>query len=816
MNPELYEKLGAFYLGRPHDPAGGETADGPLLYDSADLVTHAVCIGMTGSGKTGLCIDLIEEAALDGIPALLIDPKGDLGNLLLTFPDLEPADFRPWVNEDDARRKGVSPEEYAVQQAALWREGLAEWGQDGERIRRLREAVDMRIYTPGSEAGLPVSILASLAAPAPEVVEDGDLFADRVGVAATSLLSLLGVQADPIRSREHLLLSTLFDHEWRAGRDLDLAGLIRGIQDPPVRRLGVMEVESFYPARERFELATRLNNLLAAPSFAAWLAGTPLEIDRLLYTAEGKPRLAIFSIAHLSDAERMFFVSLLLNQTLGWVRTRSGTTSLRAMLYMDEVFGYLPPVAEPPSKKPLLTLMKQGRAFGFGVVLATQNPVDLDYKALSNAGTWFLGRLQTERDKARVLDGLEGVAASREGFDRGEMDRTLSGLDKRVFLLHNVHDEAPTIFRTRWAMSYLRGPLTRSQIARLMDPVRGEAEVPEAPPEGRLGMARAERPVGGGEGPVAPGRRETAGRAGGGPRPVLPAGIRQLFLPAEGESPALYRPRVLGLARVRYVKRGLDVEHQERLGLLAPFDAAGAAPDWESAERSTPSPDELPDEPEAAEASYADLPPAATREASYSRWEKDLANWLYDNCRHVLLRSPSLEELSRPGEEERDFRIRLGQLARQERDRRAAELRAEFQEDMDRLQQKIRTARDRLAREEEQVKNARLSTMVSAGMAVLSGLAGRSRLGYRTMSRAGSAVRGVGRIGQQREDVQQVEAKLRALLEEETELRERLEDALEGLAEKIDPLTEELEEVQLAPRRQDVDVRLVALAWVPE
>ena len=470
-----FEKLGSFYLGRPYDQSTRSPQSGLVLYDSKDLVTHAVCVGMTGSGKTGLCIAMIEEAALDGVPTIAIDPKGDLTNLMLTFPDLRPDDFRPWINEEDAARKGMTPDAYAAQQATMWKDGLASWGEDGDRIRRLRDAAEFAIYTPGSNAGIPVSILASFAAPAESLRDDAELFRERVATTVTSLLALIGVEADPVQSREHVLVSTIFTNAWTEGRDLDLAALVGEIQKPRFARVGVMDVDSFYPAKDRQKLALAVNNLLAAPGFSTWLEGAPLDVATLLRTPQGKPRVAIMSIAHLSDAERMFFVSLLLNQVLGWMRTQSGTTSLRAIVYMDEIFGYFPPVATPPSKQPLLTLLKQARAFGLGVVLATQNPVDLDYKGLANTGTWLLGRLQTERDKARVLEGLEGVAAAANAkFDRSQMDTMLAGLSNRVFLMNNVHEDGPRVMESRWAMSYLRGPLTRDQIKKLMDGKRSD------------------------------------------------------------------------------------------------------------------------------------------------------------------------------------------------------------------------------------------------------------------------------------------------------------------------------------------------------
>ena len=399
-----FEKLGLFYLGRRVDPQTGDVTSTPVLYDAADLVTHAVILGMTGSGKTGLGISLIEEAAIDGVPILAVDPKGELPNLLLTFPGLQATDFEPWVNPDEARLQGVDTRRYAESEATRWREGIEEWGQNTERITRLREAVEFAVYTPGSRAARPLSILRTFQAPPASIQSDPELLAERASSAATSVLTLAGIETEPLRSREHILISTLLTEAWQSGQSLDLPALIAQVQTPRIQRIGVLELDGFYPAADRFELAADLNRLLAAPDFAVWLEGDPLDINALLYTSSGKPRVSVLSIAHLDDRERMFFVSLLLNEVVSWMRMQRGTSTLRALIYIDEVMGYLPPVAMPPSKLPLLTLLKQARAFGVGLTLATQNPVDLDYKALANAGTWFLGRLQTERDKARLLD----------------------------------------------------------------------------------------------------------------------------------------------------------------------------------------------------------------------------------------------------------------------------------------------------------------------------------------------------------------------------------------------------------------------------
>ena len=768
-----FEKLGVFYLGRLYDIEQRKAKDELLLYDSRDLVTHAVCIGMTGSGKTGLCIALLEEAAIDGIPAIVIDPKGDLGNLLLTFPELRAEDFRPWIG----------PEEDAARQAETWRRGLAEWGQDGARVRRMKDAAEFAIYTPGSSAGLPVSILSSFAAPPPGIAADRELLRERVNAAATSLLGLAGIEADPIRSREHILLATVLDHAWRAGRGLDLAGIIQAVQNPPVNRIGALDLDAFYPPQERFALVMALNNVLAAPGFESWMEGEPLDIGRILYTAAGKPRVAVFSIAHLADNERMFFVSLLLSQTLAWMRAQSGTTSLRALVYMDEIFGYFPPVANPPSKQPLLTLLKQARAFGLGVVLATQNPVDLDYKGLANAGTWFIGRLQTERDKARVLDGLEGVASTH--FDRQRVDRTLSGLGSRVFLLHNVHEDAPAVFQTRWTLSYLRGPLTRDEIRRL-------ATTPAAP--------------------APPHPAAVPAQAAAGP-PALPPDVPQHYLPLRSASAGaalLYRPMLLGAAQVNFP----EANYTDELLFLTPVTAEAVPVNWGDSTRAGLAVSDLETEP-APEARYADLPPAAARARSYAAWSRDFAAWLYQSHKLRLLKSPATGMTSAPGEAERDFRIRLRQVAREQRDEAVGQLRRKYAPKTAVLQDRIRRAEQAVERETEQAGEQKLSTALSVGATLLGAFLGRKAVSASTVGRAASAARSAGRLRREQQDIERASETVAALQQRLAELEAEFQSEVAAAEAASDPLSEALETVEVRLKKANISVRLVALAWAP-
>ncbi|HEU4653833.1 MAG TPA: DUF87 domain-containing protein, partial [Steroidobacteraceae bacterium] len=707
-----YEELGSFYLGREVDPNTGKDTSELLLYDSRDLTTHAVCVGMTGSGKTGLCLALLEEAAIDGVPALVIDPKGDLGNLALTFPQLRDTDFAPWVDAGEAARKGMSVADYAKSTADTWRKGLAEWDEDGARIQKFRDAAEVTIYTPGSSAGRPLSILRSFAAPSADLLIDANALRERIAATVAGLLGLVGINVDPLKSREHILLSTIFNTSWAAGHDMDIASLIQSIQKPPFDKVGVFELETFYPAKERTELAMALNNLVAAPGFEAWMQGEALDIDRLLRTDTGKPRISIVSIAHLNDAERMFVVTLLLGETIAWMRRQSGTSSLRALIYMDEVFGYFPPTAMPPSKVPLLTLVKQARAFGLGVVLATQNPVDLDYKGLSNAGTWFIGRLQTERDKARVIEGL--LSASGEGLEKDALEKLLANLGNRVFLMRNAHEAAPVLFKTRWALSYLRGPMTLKEISGLL---------PSPEPSTKPAAQKV-------------GAKESS-------KPVVPADVPEFFFKAAASTPT-YQAQVLAVTKLHFVDKGSGLDAWETRSWRGVLAADERTIEWSESDQPLNAPSVVSTQAPAG-AQYSATPSAYLRASNYLSWQKQLLSYLSESAIRQLYRVRDLDLAMAPNESERDFRARVSMALREKRDAAIDKLRQKYAPRLQTLDDQLRRADERIERERGQLTDQKMQTAINVGTSILGALFGR-KLSSSTFSRVGSAARGAGRI----------------------------------------------------------------------
>ncbi|MEA3336056.1 MAG: type IV secretion system DNA-binding domain-containing protein [Chloroflexota bacterium] len=829
----IVERLGSFYLGKAYDLANQTLLDSQIMYDARDLTTHAVCVGMTGSGKTGLCIDLLEDAAIDKVPAIIIDPKGDITNLLLTFPDLLPEDFQPWVNVDDARRKEMTVEEYAGAEAEKWRNGLADWDQGSERIRLLKESADFVIYTPGSNAGVPVSILSSLAAPDLDWEDSQEVLRERINGTVSALLGLAGIQADPVTSRDHILLSNIFEHAWRNGEDLDLPKLIMAIQDPPVRTLGVFDVDTFFPQKERFTLAMALNNIIASPAFASWLEGVPLDIDLMLYGSDARPNHSIFYIAHLSDAERMFFVTLLLEQMITWMRTQPGTTSLRALVYMDEVFGFFPPVSEPPSKRPMLTLLKQARAYGLGMVLTTQNPADLDYKGLTNAGTWFIGKLQAERDKERVLEGLESVSAEAgSSLDHRALDKMISSLGSRVFLLHNVHEDGPATFMTRWAMSYLRGPLTRTQVRELMADEKKKLDVqPAVGPPAEAGIVSSK--------PVHVGAK-TIDRPDGmitipegllTTPPALPHDLTRVYLPVtrsrrdalrelQDELDAtlepddlllIYEPQLLGAGTLRFVneKRGVN-ERKEIMVLAQPPRSAGFV-DWEEGEPVDLDFDDLQDRPEPGSLFVAEVPDAADSARELSRISKDFSDYLYRNFSFPLMYSPAFKLYSTPDENERAFKIRVQQAAREKRDAQVDKLAARFEKESYRVTTRLKREERELAEDQEDHEARKRDEWLGAGESIFNTLFGKRR----SSTIFSSASRRRRMTASAKQDILESQEEIERLKEQLAENREDLEEQIEEIRNLWQDAVDEFEEYHVKPRRVDVDVHTVALAWVP-
>ena len=805
---DVFEKLAAFYLGRDYDLATREMTDDLLMYDAKDLCTHAMCVGMTGSGKTGLCISLLEEAALDGIPIICVDPKGDLANLLLTFPNLSPADFQPWMDEGEAKRKGISVEQLASDTAKRWSEGLQSWGQDANRIQRLKDAVDISIYTPGSNIGLPLTVLKSFDAPPVEARDDAESLGDKITGAVSGLLTLMGIDADPMTSSEHILMSSILQKQWRNGKNVPIGQLIRLIQKPPIDRIGVVDLDSFMSADDRNKLAMRLNNLLASPAFASWMEGDSLSIKGMLQSSTGKPRITILSIAHLDDNERMFFVTILLNELLAWVRTQTGTSSLRALFYMDEVAGYFPPVKNPPSKPPMLTLLKQARAFGLGITLATQNPVDLDYKGLSNIGTWFLGRLQTERDKARVIEGLEGAAGNAgQPFNRQQMEQILAGLGSRVFLMNNVHEPQPRVFQTRWAMSYLAGPLARGQISQLMaDKKQGlthqttDNNRQEIEPKLDIAKTSVQQP-----------RSTTSNSSSTTPiRPAVPASIIEHFsgtnLRSKPNAKLVYRPSLYCEGVLHFIRKTAALDQWQDATHV--INCTPEFPDnlWESSEPASPDIDRM-ESPEEGFI-FARLPSELVSKGKYRTYRSQYKEFLYRHCDVTLYKS-NLVKGTAPLGDHADAVGYFTQKFREERDEQIEKLRDKYEGKLESTEKKIRTAQDRLEREKSQSR----SSMISAGSSVLGALLGGFMGGRRTS--VSTAARGIGYASQQSSDVARAERSLQLLDTDKQNLHRELTRDLDHLQQKYDIRKIKLEPQQIPPRKSDLKVETPMILWRP-
>ncbi len=778
----IYEKLGLFYLGQDIDKTSLEPTDALTLLKNKNFTTHAAIIGMTGSGKTGLGIGLIEEAAIDNIPSIIIDPKGDMGNLLLTDPTFSADHFEPWV-KDEALNKEKDPIEYAATIAAMWKSGIEGHHQNSARVEKFGN-VKKTIFTPGSSAGVSINILSSLDAPPSQIIDDSDSFASYIKTTVSSLLALIGIDADPVESKEYILLAQIMSNSWLAGDDLSLEDLIGRIISPTFKKIGVLPLEGFYPQSERFKFAIKFNAIIASPTFAAWLDGEKLDIQKLLYDENGKAKVAIFSISHLSDEERMFFVTLLLNKYIAWMRRQSGTSALKTILYMDEIYGFFPPVKNPPSKEPMLLMLKQARAFGVGVILSTQNPIDLDYKGLSNIGTWFIGRLQTTQDIDRVIDGLGGKVGS--SYSKKEIKTLLANLKKRTFFLKSAHLDDIRLFSTRWVMSYLKGPLKRNEISRLMEAQKNH-------------LARNEPEEETNEQTTAHGFESYSGLRNDIPQHFMVdlSGVHQ------------YTPYLMSQTTLHFFNQTRGIDENETLCLSLKLNGDFNTLDWDlskSAEEELPGDECFTQLPSTApsEAQYAAVPSIIKTDKNLTKATRGLKDWLYHEHRLELHRCKKPKMESDPYESLSDFKVRVNDALNNLKEVAIEKLQERYDKKENTLMDRMMRAEHRLEKEESDTKGS----MVSIGMSVLGALFGRT-----TSTKINRAIRSARQVSKEKGDVKRAEEKIDKIKDDMDELEEELEDKIDDIADKHDIDNVEFEEFAIKLRRTDIEVENISIIW---
>ncbi len=778
--------MSGLFVGR--DEAGRD-----VELDPDRLRTHGVVVGMTGSGKTGLCVVLLEELVRAQVPILAIDPKGDLANLALLFPSLSAEAFAPWVEA------GAD----AGEVAARWAKGLADWGIDGARLRALKDQLALSLLTPGSDAGTPVDVLGAFRRP-PGILDDEDTLREVVAQTVSGLLGLVGRTSDPVRDPAHIVLSHVLEAAWRAGEDPDLEALIVRLVDPPFAKVGVFPVDTFFPPDDRLKLAMQLNGVVASPSFAAWTRGVSLDLDAWLGDAHGLPAayggrtpVHVVSLAHLADGPRQFFLSLLLSRLRAWSRKMPGTSGLRAVLFFDEVAGYLPPHPhQPPTKAPLLSMMKQARAVGLGVLLATQNPVDVDYKALSNAGWWFLGRLQTAQDRKRLLQGL----------DHPGLDDQVAGLGKRRFMLLDAKEPTPRAFATRWAMSYLRGPFTRAEITRAREeleiggPLAAEAETAGAPASSASAGDDEALPS---VPPPAPGDQWFLD-----PAVAFSARLGDVFAahagPARADGTQRFAPAVVAELALRFdePRHGFVLDHREIRVWYPLGDALPEAPvavpleagDWQS-------------EPPA-RARFAPLPEWLDEASELTALRKRVLEDVYRSETRGMFVHADLKLYGKAGETREAFAARVGQAVDAAQAEAIAKLRERFAAKVDKVQDRIRKKEATLVEKEGVASARRTEELVNAGETLLSFFFGRRRS-------VSTAVRKRRQTTEARQRVDRLEQELEDLAEDVAALEEELEAAVAKVEEDHAPLREAFEERPVGLDRNDLQVLRFGLLWVP-
>lgn len=832
-----------FYLGRIVDMKSGEVTKEDFFYDLDDLTTHAIITGMTGSGKTGLGVGMLEEAAFQNIPAFIIDPKGDLTNLILHFPELRGEDFAPWVDPQTANQKGVTVDELGESTARLWENGLAKWELGPEQIELLKNSAEFTIYTPGSNAGVPINVISSFEAPNMDWEENAEVLRERIASTVTALLGLVGMHdIDPLRSREHILLSNLLENAWRNNRSLTMLDLITQIQEPPFDRLGAFPLDNFFPDKDRMELAFLINNFLASPSFQSWGEGEPLDFANFMRTADGKPKHSIFYISHLNEDERMFFVTLFFAALESWMRQQRGTGHLRAMVYFDEVMGYLPPVSNPPSRTLILRMLKQARAYGVGLVLATQNPVDVDYKALSNAGTWLIGRLQTERDIDRLMDGLRAAGSN---LSPSEIREEINGLPKRTFFIHNVHGGKPATFNTRWVLNYLAGPMTRTQIPALNELAGVEknhkkrsAEIPphskqeETPmPVSSTAPTKIGIPVV--EETAAPAPQTVSGthstlrpERSAHTKPVIPGKLHEVFLPVIDTPYDALSARELQLApgvtqreEIHYLphffmqfgitfnSRSHNVYYTTRKSYLVEEAPHSTFIDWSKFECQQIDPARAA-MPERGPVTYSDFPEKMLPDGSLTTFKNAMVDWLYRNATAPVKVNPTLKVSAGPDVSEADFFAECRKVAKDRMEAEADKIRAKHDKAMNTLMDKIERAEHDVDEQRLEVRDRQMETMGSAGELALSLISKRRRSVSRTLSKSRMA-------RQAKEDLKQEELELRQLEQQAEKAEEQFKKDLQALEEKWTKIAHEMVEEPIKPYKKDVINEVFGIAWMP-
>lgn len=804
-------KDGVFYLGKQYDPAEKKLLDQPILFNPADLTTHAVVTGMTGSGKTGLCIGLLEEAALEGIPAIIIDPKGDLTNLLLHFPDLLPSDFELWIDPETARREEKTVGQLAEETALRWKNGLAEWGLGSNQIRELKDAVDFALYSPGSSAAVSVNILSSFESPDLPWAENREILREKISTIVTALLGLIGLNdVDPLRSREHILLSNILEHAWSSGKSLDLTDLILQTQKPPFDRLGAFPVNNFFPEKDRLSLAMLLNNFLASPSFEVWREGQPLNVQNFLYSPNGKARHSIFYLAHLNESERMFFVTLLFASIESWMRSQRGTGNLRTLIYMDEIYGYLPPLSNPPSKTVMLRMLKQARAFGVGLLLATQNPVDVDYKGLSNAGTWMIGRLQTDQDKQRLLDGLDSAGG---GVNRQQMDRLISTLGKRVFVLHSVHAKQPLLFQTRWVLNYLAGPLTRSQLPALL-PLTSIADSAGTPAQRTTSELQSASSA-----PVAAGAKGFTSA-----RPPVPSGVEEYFLPNDlplsesirqanihasaqiEQKGFVYYPALFAQATINYLARKYNLEINREVAVLVQ-ETRGRSIEWDDFNWRSFKRAEITAQPLPA-AQYAPLPGWLADARQLTVFQQDFVEWVYRNATIRVRANEKLKVYAAPEVSTAEFREQCAQAARSALQSEVDKLEALYQKKIEDLNRKIERAKSDVADKENTYKQRQMEELATHGQSLMNLFGKRRATLSSSMTKRRLTSEAKDRLEKAKLALEQLQKQLKDI---ETEKNRELKQIQERWADMVNDEVE----IPLSPYKKDIFVPLYGIIWIP-